>query len=79
MEMFVPETVRQAKWLIVGGVLVFGMGVLRAIAFFRGGGIVLLVLGTLFATLGVLTVVASIMRMRRGDEPAKRERPAGSA
>jgi hypothetical protein len=79
MEMFLPQTVRQAKWLLVGGVLVFAMGVLRGVAFFGGGGIMFIVMGTLFATLGVLSVVAAIMRMRRGDEPAKRARPGGSA
>lgn len=79
MEMFLPSSVRQAKWVVLGGLLVVVMGVMRATAFLREGGLMFLIMGGLFLALGVLTVTASIMRIRRGDVPPKTERPAGSA
>lgn len=87
MEVFQPTSVRQAKWLIAGGLLIVVMGVMRAVTFFRGGGLMFLIMGGLFVTLGVLAVAGSVARIRKGDDPpgdprganrSKPERPADS-
>lgn len=67
METFVPQTVRQAKWLIVGGLVLTVMGVLRVVSFFERGGFMVLVMGAAFVALGVVSVVASVIRLRRGE------------
>jgi membrane protein implicated in regulation of membrane protease activity len=69
MEMFVPGTIRQAVWLIVGGVFAFIMGGLRIASYVQHGGILVLVMGLAFVALGVVSVVASATRFRRGEQP----------
>jgi uncharacterized membrane protein HdeD (DUF308 family) len=69
MDVLIPPTVRQARWLIVGGLLVLVLGTLRAVAFFQGGGLIFLVLGTLFLAVGIASVAAAVIRIRRGDPP----------
>ncbi len=72
MESLVPETVRQARWYVAGGILAIIVGVVRATGFANYGGIVYLVMATLFLTLGVASVTAGVVRIRRGDGGAKR-------
>lgn len=67
MEMFVPETIRQAKLFIVGGVFAAVMGILRVMSFLQYGGVMVLLLGAAFLTLGVISVVGAVVRLRRGD------------
>jgi hypothetical protein len=67
METIVPSTVRQAWWLIVGGVFATIMGVLRGIGFFTYGGLMLLVLFVLFVSVGLASVAGAAIRIRRGD------------
>jgi uncharacterized membrane protein HdeD (DUF308 family) len=67
VESLIPPTVRQARWLIVGGLLVFVLGALRTVMFVRGGGLMFLVIGMAFLALGIATVVAAVIRIRRGD------------
>lgn len=72
MESLVPETVRQARWYVAGGILAIIVGVVRATGFATHGGIVYLVMAALFLTLGVASVAAGVIRIRRGDGGAKR-------
>jgi hypothetical protein len=74
VDLFLPATVKQAKWMIVGGVFIVGLGVARAATFFRHGGLMFLLLGVLFVSVGIATVVGSVTLLRRGDPP-----PADSA
>ncbi|WP_395307691.1 hypothetical protein V4U86_20070 [Mycobacterium sp. AMU20-3851] len=67
MEALIPETVRQARWYIAGGILAIIVGVVRASGFATHGGIVYLVMAVLFLTLGVASVAAGVIRIRRGD------------
>lgn len=67
METLIPANVRQAWWLIVGGVFATVMGVLRGIGFFTYGGLMLLVLCVLFVTVGLASVAGAVIRIRRGD------------
>ncbi len=69
MESLVPDTVRQARWYIAGGILAIVIGVVRATGFATSGGLVYLVLAALFLTLGVASVIAGAIRIRRGDDP----------
>ncbi|BBX17873.1 hypothetical protein MDUV_27330 [Mycolicibacterium duvalii] len=66
----IPATVRQARWLLVGGVLMAVLGVLRLVGFINHGGLVYLVMAALFLMLAVLSVVAGVTRIRRGDPDA---------
>ncbi|MEZ0341049.1 hypothetical protein ACAG25_13795 [Mycobacterium sp. pV006] len=68
METLIPATVRQARWLLVGGALMAVLAVFRVVGFVNHGGFVYLVMATLFAILGVLSVVAGVTRIRRGDD-----------
>ncbi|MGE2728465.1 hypothetical protein ACQI4F_03235 [Mycolicibacterium vaccae] len=68
METLIPATVRQARWLLVGGVLMAVLGVFRVVGFVNHGGIVYLVMAALFLTLAVLSVLAGVTRIRRGDD-----------
>ncbi|MCV7367448.1 hypothetical protein CRI77_16535 [Mycolicibacterium duvalii] len=70
MESMIPATVRQARWLLVGGVLMAVLGVLRLVGFINHGGLVYLVMAALFLMLAVLSVVAGVTRIRRGDPDA---------
>lgn len=67
VETFVPPTVRQARWLIVGGLLAGVLGVVRIIGFLNHGGLLFLVMGTLFVAVGAVSLAAAITRIRRGD------------
>lgn len=67
MNSLVPQTVRQARWMIVAGVFIIVLGVVRGYTFFAHGGLVFLVLGVLFVGVGIASVVASVTRIRRGD------------
>ena len=67
MDILIPLTVRQAKWLIVGGVFALAMGVMRGVAFFAHGGVMLLVLCVPFVCVGIASIVGSAMRIRRGE------------
>lgn len=69
MNSLVPQTVRQARWMIVAGVVIIVLGVVRGYTFFAHGGLVFLVLGVLFVGVGIASVVASVTRIRRGDPP----------
>ncbi|MDZ4235657.1 MAG: hypothetical protein U1C73_18285 [Dietzia sp.] len=68
VETFVPSTVRQARWFIVGGVLASVLGVVRLVGFLNHGGLVYLVMGTLFLVIGAISVIAAVSRIRRGDD-----------
>ncbi|MGK2865131.1 MAG: hypothetical protein ACSLFA_00565 [Mycobacterium sp.] len=68
METLVPASVRQARWYIAGGILAIIAGVVRAIGFVNHGGLVYAVMAVLFLTLGVASVGAGIVRVRRGDD-----------
>ncbi|MGE2736354.1 hypothetical protein [Mycolicibacterium vaccae] len=68
METLIPATVRQARWLLIGGVLMAMLGVFRVVGFVNHGGIVYLVMAALFLTLAVLSVLAGVTRIRRGDD-----------
>jgi uncharacterized membrane protein HdeD (DUF308 family) len=74
MEMFVPDTVRQAKWFIVGGVFAVLMGLVRLMSFFQHGGVMVLLLGGAFLVLGVISVAGAVVRLRRGDPERGRPR-----
>lgn len=56
--------------MIVGGVFIAGLGVARAVTFFSHGGLMFLLLGVLFVSVGIATVVGSVARIRRGDPPS---------
>ncbi|MGE2834671.1 hypothetical protein [Mycobacterium sp. SMC-4] len=68
METLIPATVRQARWLLVGGVLMAVLGIFRVVGFLNHGGFVYLVMAALFLTLAVLSVIAGVTRIRRGDD-----------
>lgn len=68
----VPATVRQARWLILGGLFAIALGAARAYTFFTHGGVIFLVLGVLFVSVGVASVLASVVRIRHGDSPRQR-------
>ncbi|UXA19377.1 hypothetical protein [Mycobacterium sp. SMC-4] len=68
METLIPATVRQARWLLVGGAFMAVLGLLRVVGFVNHGGIVYLGMGALFLTLAVLSVYAGVTRIRRGEE-----------
>lgn len=68
MESLLPATVRQARWLLVGGVFMALLGVLRVVGFVNHGGVVYLAMAVLFLTLAVLSLIAGVTRIRRGDE-----------
>ena len=69
MDSLVPDTIRQARWYLAGGILAIIVGVVRAIGFAEHGGLVYLVMAVLFLTLGTASIVAGVIRMRRGDDP----------
>ncbi|KUH97095.1 hypothetical protein AU189_10235 [Mycolicibacterium acapulense] len=62
----VPPTVRQARWLILGGIFALVLGVLRGYAFFAHGGLTFLMLSVLFVGIGAASI-ASVLRLRLGD------------
>lgn len=68
MESLVPDTVRQARWYIVGGIIAAVIGVVRILGFANYGGFVSLVMGTLFIGLAIASVVAGSVRLRRGHD-----------
>ncbi len=67
MNSLVPPTVRQARWLILAGIVAIALGALRGYAFFTHGGLVFLMLGLVFVSVGVASIVASVQRLRLGD------------
>jgi uncharacterized membrane protein HdeD (DUF308 family) len=67
MEMFLPDSVRQAKWYLVGGIFAAVMGLVRLTSFFQHGGVMVLLLGFAFLALGIISIVAAAARLRRGD------------
>ncbi len=69
MNSLVPPTVRQARWLILGGIFAIVLGVVRGYTFFAHGGLIFLMLGVLFVGIGAASVVASVQRLRLGDPP----------
>ncbi|MDA4106881.1 hypothetical protein [Mycolicibacterium holsaticum] len=69
MNSLVPPTVRQARWLILGGIFAIVLGVVRGYTFFAHGGLIFLMLGVVFLGIGVASVVASVQRLRLGDPP----------
>ncbi|MCV7283504.1 hypothetical protein H7J88_28085 [Mycolicibacterium flavescens] len=69
MSSLVPPTVRQARWLIVGGIFAIVLGGLRGHTFFTHGGLVYLMLSVVFVGIGVASILASIQRIRLGDAP----------
>ncbi|MGV0874840.1 hypothetical protein [Mycolicibacterium sp. XJ879] len=69
MNSLVPPTVRQARWLILGGVFAIAMGALRGYAFFTNGGLMFLLMAVAFLAIGVASVLASMQRLRLGDPP----------
>ncbi len=69
MNSLVPTTVRQARWLILGGVVAIALGIVRGYTFFAHGGLIFLVLGVLFLSIGVASILASVQRLRLGDPP----------
>ncbi|MGE2727344.1 hypothetical protein [Mycolicibacterium pulveris] len=69
MNSLVPPTVRQARWLIVGGIFAIVLGALRGYTFFTHGGLVFLTLSVLLVGVGVASIAASVLRLRRGDPP----------
>lgn len=70
VDILVPPSVKQAKWLIVGGVLMLAIGVARAVTFFSHGGLMFLLLAALFVSVGIATLIGSVTRIRRGDPPS---------
>ena len=68
VETLVPSTVKQARWFIVGGIIAAVIGVVRIAGFANYGGLVSLVMGTLFLALAVASVAAGVIRIRRGDD-----------
>lgn len=66
MEMFVPETTRQAKWFIVGSVFAAVMGTLRLVSFANHGGVLVLLMGVAFIGLAGAGIAGSAIRLRRG-------------
>ena len=67
MEVFVPDTIRHAKWFIVGGIFASVMGLVRLTSFFQHGGAMVLLLGGAFLALGIISIVGAVVRLRRGD------------
>jgi hypothetical protein len=63
----VPSTVRQAWWMVAGGVLALILAAMRGYAFYTHGGVVILALCLMFAGLGALSIAASVKRIRLGD------------
>jgi uncharacterized membrane protein HdeD (DUF308 family) len=72
METFVPDTVRQAKWYIIGGVFAVAMGLMRLASFFQHGGVLVLLLGGAFLALGTVSIAGAVARLRRGDTERSR-------
>jgi hypothetical protein len=68
VETLVPSTVKQARWFIVGGIVAAVIGVVRIAGFANYGGLVSLMMGTLFIALAIASVVAGVIRIRRGDD-----------
>lgn len=69
MNSLVPPTVRQARWLILGGIFAVVLGAVRGYTFFTHGGLIFLMLGVVFVSIGVVSIVASVLRLRLGDPP----------
>ncbi|MGV0789387.1 hypothetical protein ABQF33_20995 [Mycolicibacterium sp. XJ2] len=69
MNSLVPPTVRQARWLILGGIFALVLGVLRGYAFIAHGGLIFLMLSVLFVGIGAASIIASVLRLRLGDPP----------
>jgi hypothetical protein len=78
VETLVPSTVKQARWFIVGGIVAAVIGVIRIAGFANYGGLVSLVMGTLFLALAVASVVAGVIRIRRGDDGSGTSPRAGA-
>lgn len=67
METLIPSTAKQAKWLIVGGLLMTVVGIARGARYFSHGGLVFLMMAVLFIAAGLVSIIGSAIRLRRGD------------
>ncbi|WP_304105893.1 hypothetical protein [Mycolicibacterium bacteremicum] len=64
MEMFVPETTRQAVWFMVGSFFAAAMGTLRLMSFANHGGVLVLAMGVAFLGLAAVGIAGSAIRLR---------------
>jgi hypothetical protein len=55
--------------MMIGGVFVIVLGAVRGYTFLVHGGLMFLLLGVAFVGVGIASVVASVIRIRLGDQP----------